>query len=265
VPHIRDLARLAVPAALRFAVAAEAQIQDNSFLVEEAYNQEPGVVQHISTFERADEGSEWAFSFTQEWPWRSQKHQLSYTVPIVRLGDAGLGDVALNYRYQVLGIGGGAVAFAPRFSLLLPTGDEDEGLGAGKLGFEGNLPLSVELTENLVAHSNLGGSFTPNGSGGPGAEEGASTLHLGQSLIWLARPNFNLMLEARWETTHFTDGAGRSQDDETAFLLPGIRFAIDRPSGLQIVPGIAVPIGVGPSSGERGVFLYLSFEHPFGS
>jgi hypothetical protein len=33
-------------------------------------------------------------------------------------------------------------------------------------------------------------------------------------------------------------------------------------SGLQVVPGIGVPIGVGPSGGEYGVFLYLSLEHP---
>ena len=29
------------------------------------------------------------------------------------------------------------------------------------------------------------------------------------------------------------------------------------------VPGIAVPIGVGPSAGEKGMIFYLSFEHPF--
>ena len=33
-------------------LAAQAQIADNSFLVEEAYNQEPGVVQHINTLMR---------------------------------------------------------------------------------------------------------------------------------------------------------------------------------------------------------------------
>jgi len=32
--------------------AAPAAIEDNSFLIEEAYNQEAGVVQHISTFAR---------------------------------------------------------------------------------------------------------------------------------------------------------------------------------------------------------------------
>jgi len=27
---------------------------------------------------------------------------------------------------------------------------------------------------------------------------------------------------------------------------------------------IAIPIGVGASRGEKAIFLYLSFEHPFG-
>ena len=31
----------------------------------------------------------------------------------------------------------------------------------------------------------------------------------------------------------------------------------------EIVPGLAVPIGIGPSRGDRQVFFYLSFEHPF--
>jgi len=31
------------------------------------------------------------------------------------------------------------------------------------------------------------------------------------------------------------------------------------------VPGIAFPIGVGPSAGDDAVLLYLSFEHPFRS
>jgi len=46
-------------------------------------------------------------------------------------------------------------------------------------------------------------------------------------------------------------------------LSPGIRWAHNFKNGLQIVPGIGVPLGVGPSAGEKAVFLYLSFEHPF--
>src|SRR5262245_17587450 len=46
----------------------EPPIADNSFLIEEAYNQEAGVVQHISVFQRDWRSSAWAYSFTQEWP-----------------------------------------------------------------------------------------------------------------------------------------------------------------------------------------------------
>jgi hypothetical protein len=49
----------------------------------------------------------------------------------------------------------------------------------------------------------------------------------------------------------------------TLFLNPGVRWAYNFKSGLQIVPGVSFPIGVGPSSGQRSAFFYLSFEHPF--
>src|SRR5919198_4945506 len=57
-------------------------IQDNSFLVEEAYNQEPGVVQHIVNvpINLTNGAREITPSFTQEWPIFSQLHQLSYTL-----------------------------------------------------------------------------------------------------------------------------------------------------------------------------------------
>jgi len=37
-------------------------IQDNSFLVEEAYNQGRGIVQHISTFAKSRNDNGWAYS-----------------------------------------------------------------------------------------------------------------------------------------------------------------------------------------------------------
>ena len=72
-----------------FPVVATAQkepievIEDNSFLIEEAYNQAPGVVQHIfqSVYSSGPRQRGWAFAFTQEWPIGGQDHQFSYTVP----------------------------------------------------------------------------------------------------------------------------------------------------------------------------------------
>jgi hypothetical protein len=224
-----------------------APIADNSFLIEEAYNQEPGVVQHISTFARPDGGEAWAFSFTQEWPFRAMRHQLSYTVPVAHANGSGtgVGDIGLNYRYQLRGEDGGPLAVAPRLTALLPTGSEDEGRGAGSLGLQTNLPVSYALGSALVTHWNAGLTV---------ASESAPTYNLGASAIFLLRPAINLLVEAVWAT---------SGSEESAFLNPGIRWAHDFSSGLQIVPGLAYTVGLGPSSGEDGLFLYLSFEHPF--
>ena len=62
------------------------------------------MVQHIGTFARAA-GGDWEFAFTQEWPLGGIRHQLSYIIPVQRstTTGTGLGDVALNYRYQLVG------------------------------------------------------------------------------------------------------------------------------------------------------------------
>jgi hypothetical protein len=248
-------------------VAAAEPISDNSFLVEEAYNQEPGVVQHIATLELPDEGSDWSFSFTQEWPAPGQRHQVSYTVPVRRIaGRQSVGDVGLNYRYQWRGMEGGPVAVAPLVSILLPTGDRTRGFGSGTVGLEANLPVSVTLGDRWAAHWNVGGSYTPQQDVDFGWEADSNSFHLAQGIVWLARPRLNLLLEALWERRHDAGGDRFGPfvtESESFFVSPGIRVAIDHPSGLQIVPGLAFPLGVDGSDGERSVFLYLSFEHPF--
>jgi hypothetical protein len=71
------------------------------------------------------------------------------------------------------------------------------------------------------------------------------------------------MLETYYLNAQGVSGPGRTEWSKVLFLNPGIRWAYNFSNGLQIVPGLAMPIGVGPSAGERGVFVYLSFEHPF--
>ena len=41
---------------------------DNSSCLRSAYNQEPGVIQHIQTFLIFGKSENWEYSFTQEWP-----------------------------------------------------------------------------------------------------------------------------------------------------------------------------------------------------
>jgi hypothetical protein len=85
------------PAAQRVDSSRPFEIMDNSFLIEEAFNQEPGVVQNIATWTRARDG--WNASVTQEWPAPGVAHQLSYTVPFASAAGAkGFGDALQNNR-----------------------------------------------------------------------------------------------------------------------------------------------------------------------
>lgn len=255
-----------LPSGGGLASSAPGPIQDNSFLVEEAYNQEFGVVQHINTFTRDWNTHHWVYTFTQEWPVPGQKHQLSYTVAAINPGapaGGGLGDAALNYRYQMIGSGETRVAFAPRLTLLAPTGNVTLGRGVGGYGLQTNLPLSVVVNKHLVTHWNAGATVVPSARNELGDRALTNGYNMGQSFIWLAHPRFNVMLETIWAGSEAVAGPGRTQRSHDLLVNPGIRWAHNFASGLQIVPGIGFPIGVGPSAGDKGVFVYLSFEHPF--
>jgi hypothetical protein len=242
---------------------APPRISDNSFLVEEAYNQEAGVVQHISNFRRAPDGA-WLFTFTQEWPAPSQRHQLSYTLPLLSTPESGRGpgDVMLNYRYQALGKDDERVWLAPRISAILPTGSSRDGRGAGGIGVQLELPLSVALSDKLVTHWNAGGTLTHARALG-GLTRATRGVNAAASAIWLVAPTVNLMLESVWELVESLDDAGARGAEEHFVVLPGVRAALNLSSGMQIVPGIGMPIGIGPARGQRDLFLYLSVEHAF--
>ena len=131
---------LVVSSAARAQAARPFEITDNSFFVEEAFNQEAGIVQNIATF-RMNARDEWDTSFTQEWPLFSHMHQISYTIPYAAaIGGAGVGDAMIHYRIQLLTEGDGTPAFSPRISLIVPSGNADRGLG-GERGLAGQSPV----------------------------------------------------------------------------------------------------------------------------
>lgn len=241
-----------------------AQIQDNSFLIEEAYNQEAGVVQHINTFARSSAG-DWGYSFTQEWPLGGIRHQLSYTVPVEHAGGTGtgLGDIALNYRHQLIGNPEARTVFAPRLTVLLPTGNEEQERGAGALGIQANLPLTLIPSPAWATHWNAGLTVVPSARGASGATATILSKNLGASVVWLVRPAFNFLVEMLWLSEGLVVGSGSTRAIDALFLSPGIRMAFDAPGDLQIVPGLAYSIGLTEESDEDAVFLYLSLEHPF--
>jgi hypothetical protein len=259
-------------------------IRDNSFLVEEAYNQEQGVVQHIFNLVPAWEHGRGAertldFMFTQEWPIFSQRHQFSYAIPLRRIdgtpdqgvgSDAwGMGDILLNYRYQLLDGSNKAfpLAAAPRVSIIFPTGDPLKDLGNGKEGFQCNLPLSYEM-EKWGLNFNAGLTKTDGVTAGqypdvPFIVHTNNGYNLGGSAIYFLHPHFNLMLEA---VAFWSKDLNYPEPDVPqcqVIVLPGFRWAPYTEGDTQWVIGCGLPIGVSEPAPDIGVFFYMSFEHRF--
>lgn len=241
-------------------------IQDNSFLAEEAYNQEPGVVQHIQSFTRLWNSRTWAYSFTQEWPVPSHwRHQLSYTLVDAKTGEdlnRSFGDLLLNYRYQLVGDGETRLAVSPRATLIVPTGSVKNGSGYGGVGLQAVVPTSYVINRHFVSHYDLGGTVIPRSRDAAADNAPSYGYNATGSLIWLAHSRVNGMFETSWTSTHIVSRPQGTDVQNSLWLAPGARFAFNFKSGLQIVPGVAYLAGVGPSSGNPGAFFYLSFEHP---
>jgi hypothetical protein len=216
------------------------EILDNSFLIEEAFNQEQSVVQNIFSWTRQLDG-DWAASFTQEWPAPSIAHQFSYTVPFAAVGEAaGFGDVLLNYRYQLREETGRAPAIAPRVSVVLPTGRADDGLGDGRYGFQMNVPASKQFGDFYI-HVNAGLTWAP--------ELPWATI-LGGSSLWRMTPLFNVMLEALVVV------------DSSTTLSPGFRRGWNI-GERQLVVGGSVPLTWKDGAATAAVLAYASYELPF--
>jgi hypothetical protein len=261
----------------------EVKIQDNSFLIEEAYNQEPGVVQHIFNWVpswRWTGGREntFDFVFTQEWPVFSQTHQFSYTLPMQSLWQQdpgqpafhgqGFGDMMLNYRYQALAGEFCGWYAAPRFSVILPTGDVRDGLGNNTVGYQVNFPFSKEF-ERWAVHLNAGMTCMPGVTVGldpllaPVIGRDLYAYNFGASAIYFLRPNFHLMCEtlAIWDQELLPNG---DRDRTFQYVLsPGFRWAPYTEGDTQWVVGAGVPIGLTADTPNIALFLYMSFEHRF--
>jgi hypothetical protein len=241
------------------AQATPFEILDNSFFVEEAFNQEAGIFQNIFGIELARSG-EWAAGFTQEWPIVSQRHQFSYVLPFSSIaGGRGVGDVLINYRLQATTEGARAPAFSPRLSLILPTGSATKGLGNGNAGYQVNLPFSKQFGD-VYLHANAGFTHTPRADSG-NSTANLFTPQLAGSAILRVHPMFNFMLEALvgWDET--PEGV-QTRRDRAVTVSPGFRTGVNIGEA-QVILGFAVPVTMSRGETTAGAFGYFSYELPF--
>ena len=240
-------------------------ITDNSFLVEEAFNQEPGIFQNIGNAIFAD--GNWVAAFTQEWPLGSQTHQFSFTLPYLDNGaGSGVGDTFINYRYQALLEGPGRPAFSPRLSLIIPTGKVPRRIGSGTAGLQVNLPFSKQKGD-WFWHWNGGLTWLPRADSlAPDPTTGDQTVNLlspflAGSAIYRVRQMFNLMLESVWAHEELAD-EGLSVRGTVFTVSPGARGGWNL-GDQQLVLGAAMPIVWVDGDAEVGLLLYFSYELPF--
>jgi hypothetical protein len=237
-------------------------IEDNSFFIEEAYNQDPRVVQHIFNayrFPGKDENT--SMSFTQEWPVGGETNQLSYSIPFMTNSlNSGVGDILINYRYQLLGEKD-FLYMAPRLSVIFPTGNKDKNFGMGKMGLQVSLPFSKRISEDFALHFNAGYTVYPGVSNGD-TKAALNTFNTGGSVVWLANYNYNFFVEYLLFYFNEFNGTGGTDYTTQQIINPGVRFAIDI-NNLQIVPGVSFPFRIDENGNKLGFFFYLSFEHQF--
>jgi hypothetical protein len=241
----------------------EFQILDNSFLVEEAFNQERGIFQNIFSWTR-DRSGGWDGSFTQEWPAPAMAHQFSYTIPFAG-GDGSpshVGGALLNYRYQALEEGPGRPAFSPRFSVILPTGraiDESD-----RPGLQINLPFSKQVGDFYV-HWNAGFTWLHGVADGENSTTNLTSPTLAGSLIWNTRPYLNLMLESVLGLEESVIGFQLTDRARVMTISPGLRGGWTLTGDRQVILGAAVPVTFSAGEHSTAVLGYFSYELPFTS
>jgi hypothetical protein len=238
-------------------------IIDNSFLVEEAFNQEPGIFQNIFTWTRDADGM-WTGVVTQEWPLPNMTHQFSYTIPFSsNATTAGVNDVLLNYRYQLVRESSTRPALAPRISLVLPTGGELEERGLGVYGLQINVPLSKRFGD-VYLHANGGWTWShgvQTASSAGAASVNLTSPQIAGSGVWQMTPMFDLMLEASLLfDEHVVDAAATRSRSVT--LSPGFRRGWNF-GDRQLVVGAALPISRSEGTTEVAALGYFSYELPF--
>ena len=242
-----------------FAQAKPFEILDNSFLVEEAFNQESGIFQNILTMHFVEDNV-WTAAFTQEWPVFTQTHQLSFTVSALSLNsDRGLSDLMINYRWQASTEGASVPAFSPRVSLIFATGKLSESSDSGRPGWQVNLPFSKQFNDTYV-HWNMGFTHTPVVDGNAGNHD-LFTPHIALSGIWRIRPMFNLMLESVVEWEQSVE-ANTKRRQAAWTLSPGFQAGWNAVT-TQTIVGVAIPVTMSGGNSSVGVFGYFSYELPF--
>ena len=242
------------------------QLQSDEFLVDTAYLQDQDEFLHKFRIQRTN-GRRWSADFTEEVTVGSEKNQVVFSIPAHLGGNAdeqskGFGDAQIEYSYGLYGDSKSRVTISPGIRLSLPLGNFRAGLRTGGSGGSFKIPVGVMLGRRFGSNSIYEMTFTHSARNTDGDRANTLNTEVGQSFVWFAKPRFNFFVEALWERSQEVTGRGSTANVRSLMISPAIRWVHECKNGLTISPGVAVPIGAGPSRGERNIFFYISFGHP---
>jgi hypothetical protein len=149
-------------------------------------------------------------------------------------------------------------AFAPRVSLILPSGDFDKGTGNESFGTQVNLPFSKIVSDRVTLHLNAGATTYFDVLGLQ-----PTSYNLGGSVVLALSRETNLLLETVGDWTEEVTPTRDIERDFTLTVLPGIRHGISLPDDAQLVLGFGAPVSFSKDRTDYGLFFYLSLEHKF--
>lgn len=251
-------------------------IEDNSMLIEEAFNQEKAIIQHISNWVFSDlKGGDLTYAYTQEIPMIEDKFQFSFTLNYNAFNQAvpghnksGLGDLLLNFRPMLMDKTDWAIVI-PRFTIIVPTGSAQGGMGDGAWGTQFNMAVTKRLNSKLTTHWNAGFtqlfgkeiySFDFNGDQYLATRKNETAYNVGLSGIYIVGDALNLMLEYVSSFDNSLQVTGTYERSVSTIINPGFRtaFSIGK---VQIVPGLGLPLYYTDGKfTNTGGFIYLSIE-----
>src|SRR6266508_686664 len=92
-------------------------------------------------------------------------------------------------------------------------------------------------------------------------EHSLASYNLGASAIVALFPRVHLMLEWIGVFEENLNEQEKKEHDFNVVISPGVRAAVVNRDQLQIVLGVAVPVGLTRPADDYAVFLYFSVEH----
>lgn len=229
-------------------------IEDNSFLLEEAFNQSPGIIQYTASA-KFHHGTA-ALNFEFELPIRGESHQLSFSIPAkVFQSNTGMEDLVFSYRPLLSGRQRWLM-LTPKISVILPTGNFAHGLGNGTFGLEWNIAMTKRISRKLISHINAGSSYSLCDTQLEILEKRLQSRFAGMSVIFAVARRFDLLAEVI-----AADEVSAPVKSHLSLIgNPGFRLLLNI-NGFAVVPGMSTPIEI--LSGRprlSQVLFYLSIE-----